>query len=65
MNWDKIEGNWTEFKGKMRQKWGDLTDDDLDKLKGRRDEMFGKLQQSLGEQREVIEREVNTIASRL
>lgn len=65
MNWDKIEGNWTEFKGKMRQKWGDLSDDELDKLKGQREEMFGRLQKSLGERREVIEREVNTIASRL
>ena len=35
MNWDQIEGNWKQFKGKIKEKWGDLTDDDLDqKFKG-------------------------------
>lgn len=65
MNWDRVEGNWNEFKGKMRQKWADLTDDEIEQLKGKREEMFGRLQKTLGERRDVIEREINTIASRL
>ena len=36
MNWDQVEGNWKQFKGKVKEKWGDLTDDDLDQAAGRR-----------------------------
>ena len=41
MNWDRIEGNWKEFKGKVQQRWGDLTNDDLDVIKGKRTELAG------------------------
>ena len=39
MNWDRIEGNWKEFRGKAKTAWGKLTDDDLDVIEGRRDEL--------------------------
>ena len=43
MNWDQIEGNWKNFKGKVREKWGQLTDDELDQVGGRKDQLVGKL----------------------
>lgn len=46
MNWDQIEGKWTQFKGKAKEKWGDITDDDLDKIDGKRDQLVGKLQEN-------------------
>ena len=48
MNWDRVEGNWKQFKGKARQKWGKLTDDDLDVIEGKRTELSGKLQARYG-----------------
>ena len=59
MNWDRIEGNWKQFKGKVKQKWGKLTDDDLDKLVGRRDQLIGKIQERKGIARDKAEKEVN------
>jgi uncharacterized protein YjbJ (UPF0337 family) len=41
MNWDRVEGNWKQFKGQFRQKWGKLTDDDLDVIEGKRTELAG------------------------
>jgi uncharacterized protein YjbJ (UPF0337 family) len=58
MNWDQIEGSWKQVKGQAKQKWGKLTDDDLDVIKGKRDELVGKLQARLGIEREQAEREV-------
>ena len=41
MNWDQVEGNWKQFKGKVKEKWGDLTDDELDSMAGKRDQLVG------------------------
>ena len=41
MNWDQIEGSWMQVKGKAREKWGELTDDELDKAKGQREQLVG------------------------
>lgn len=60
MNWDQIEGSWREMKGKARQRWGKLTDDDLDVIAGKRDELIGKIQKRMGFQREQAEREVES-----
>jgi uncharacterized protein YjbJ (UPF0337 family) len=60
MNWDRVEGNWKEFKGKVRQKWGKLTDDDLELVKGKRIELAGRLQQRYGYQKDQAEREIDT-----
>ena len=48
MNWDRIEGNWKEFKGKAQQQWGKLTNDDLDVLNGSREELEGIIQKRYG-----------------
>ena len=48
MNWDRVEGNWKEFKGKVQQKWGKLTNDDLDVVEGKRKQLSGRLQQRYG-----------------
>jgi uncharacterized protein YjbJ (UPF0337 family) len=58
MNWDRIEGSWKQFKGRAKQRWGELTDDDLDKVEGRQDELVGLLQERKGIAREEAEREV-------
>ena len=48
MNEDRVQGSWLEFKGKVKEQWGKLTDDDLDVIAGKRDQMVGKLQQRHG-----------------
>lgn len=48
MDWNRIEGSWKEFKGKAKSRWGELTDDDLAQIEGRRDELIGKLQTRYG-----------------
>lgn len=60
MNWDQVEGNWKEFKGKVREKWGKLTDDDVDKIAGKREQLSGKLQKAYGMGKEQAEKEINT-----
>jgi uncharacterized protein YjbJ (UPF0337 family) len=56
MNWDRVEGNWKEFTGKVQQKWGKLTNDDLDVVKGKRTELSGRLQQRYGYAKDQAER---------
>ncbi|MDX9740202.1 MAG: CsbD family protein [Gammaproteobacteria bacterium] len=58
MNWDRIEGNWKQFKGRVKSKWGELTDDELDMIEGDRDVLLGKLQQRYGIARDEAEKEV-------
>ncbi len=48
MNEDQIKGNWKQFKGKVKEQWGKLTDDDLDVIEGRTDQLVGKLQERYG-----------------
>jgi uncharacterized protein YjbJ (UPF0337 family) len=59
MNWDRIEGNWKEFKGKAKQQWGKLTDDDLDVIDGRREELEGILQNRYGYAKDQVAKEVD------
>ncbi|MFL6714696.1 MAG: CsbD family protein [Sulfurifustis sp.] len=58
MDWNQIEGNWKQFKGKIKAKWGDLTDDDLDLINGRREELLGKIQKAYGVGKDEAERQV-------
>ncbi|MGH2536441.1 MAG: CsbD family protein [Candidatus Promineifilaceae bacterium] len=60
MNEDILAGKWKQLKGKAKQTWGELTDDQLDRISGRRDELIGLLQESYGYSREEAEDEVNT-----
>ncbi len=48
MNQDRVEGNWLQFKGKVKEQWGKLTDDDLDVIAGKRDQLLGKIQERQG-----------------
>lgn len=56
MNTTEIKGNWNELKGKLKQKYADLTDDDLMYAEGKEDEMYGKLQQKLGKTKEELQK---------
>lgn len=58
MNWDRIEGNWMQLKGNIRRQWGKLTDDDLDRIAGKQDQLAGKLQERYGIARDKAEREI-------
>jgi uncharacterized protein YjbJ (UPF0337 family) len=57
MNSDTMEGNWKQLKGKMREKWGKLTDDDWDSVAGKKDQLVGKLQERYGYSREQAEKD--------
>jgi uncharacterized protein YjbJ (UPF0337 family) len=58
INWNQAEGNWKQFKGKIRQKWGQLTDDEIDEIAGNRDILIGKLQERYGIEQAEVERQV-------
>jgi uncharacterized protein YjbJ (UPF0337 family) len=58
MNWDQIAGNWKQVKGVVREKWGKLTDDDVDVIAGKRDILLGKIQERHGIAREEAEKEL-------
>ena len=59
MNWDQIAGNWKQVKGNAKQQWGKLTDDQLDVIAGKRDELVGKIQVSYGLTKEATEKQVD------
>ena len=48
MNWDRIEGDWKQLTGKVKEKWGKLTDDDLAVINGKREQLEGKIQERYG-----------------
>jgi uncharacterized protein YjbJ (UPF0337 family) len=50
MAWDRVEGNWKQFMGLAKEKWGQLTDDELTAIDGRRDQLEGKIQERYGSQ---------------
>jgi len=59
MNSQQLKGEWTVIKGKVREKWGKLTDDDLDVIAGRRDQLVGTLQKRYGMARDAVEKQVD------
>jgi uncharacterized protein YjbJ (UPF0337 family) len=59
MNWDRIEGNWKQFRGKVQQKWGDLTNDDITVVEGNRKELAGRLQERYGIAKDEAERQID------
>jgi len=65
MNWDRIEGNWKQFKGKVREQWGDLTDDDLEVAAGKRENLSGKIQERYGITKEDAEKKLDEWADKL
>jgi uncharacterized protein YjbJ (UPF0337 family) len=65
MNWDQIEGAWKQVRGRVREQWGKLTDDDLDVVAGRRDALIGKIQERYGVARDEVDRQVRDWSDRL
>jgi uncharacterized protein YjbJ (UPF0337 family) len=59
MNKDRIQGNWKQIKGKAKQRWGKLTDDQLDRVEGRTEELAGRVQEAYGVSREEAEKQVD------
>lgn len=64
MNWDQVEGNWMQMKGKVKETWGDLTDSDIKKIEGKRDRLAGVLQERYGKKKEEVEKEIDGWLSR-
>jgi uncharacterized protein YjbJ (UPF0337 family) len=58
MDWNQVQGNWKQFKGKVKARWGDLTDDELDVIDGRREELLGKIQKAYGIGKDEAERQL-------
>jgi uncharacterized protein YjbJ (UPF0337 family) len=59
MNWDRIEGNWNQYKGSAKQQWGKLTDDQLDVASGKRDVLVGKIQEAYGISKDEAEKQID------
>jgi uncharacterized protein YjbJ (UPF0337 family) len=65
MNWNQIEGNWMKVKGLVRQNWAKLTDDDIARINGKREELLGRLQERYGYVKERAEREVDDFMDKI
>lgn len=59
MDWNRIEGNWKQAKGKVKEKWGRLTDDDIDVIAGKRDQLEGKIQERYGIAKDQIRKDID------
>lgn len=57
--WDRIEGNWRQFKGEVQRQWGKLTSDELDQINGNREKLLGKIQERYGIARDQAERDID------
>ena len=64
MNWDRVEGHWKQFKGKVKEQWGKLTDDQLDIIGGKREQLAGRVQEVYGLSRDEAERQVRDFETR-
>lgn len=65
MNADIIKGKWNEFKGKVKEKWGDITDDELLQIEGNSDKIYGVLQQRYGLGREEAKKTLDELSKNL
>ena len=59
MNWDTVKGQWKQFRGQVKEQWGKLTDDDLDQIEGKRDQLLGAVQKRYGVARDEAEKQVS------
>jgi uncharacterized protein YjbJ (UPF0337 family) len=64
MDWNIVEGNWKQFKGKVKEQWGKLTDDHLDVIAGKRDQLAGKIQESYGITKDEAEKQIKEFEER-
>ncbi len=65
MNWDRIEGNWKQLKGIVKEQWGDLTDDEIDVIGGKRDQLVGRIQEQYGISQDEAEDQVDAFGTRV
>ena len=65
MNWDTVKGNWKQMTGKVKEEWGELTDDDIKEAEGDRDQLVGKIQAKYGIAKEEAEKQVDSFASKV
>jgi uncharacterized protein YjbJ (UPF0337 family) len=65
MNWDRVEGNWKQVMGKAREKWGKLSNDDIEVIGGRRDQLVGRIQERYGIARDVAQKQADEWAEAL
>jgi uncharacterized protein YjbJ (UPF0337 family) len=65
MNWDRVEGNWKQLTGKVKEKWGKLTDDDLAQINGNREQLEGKLQARYGHAKDQVKKDVDDWLGRM
>lgn len=65
MNWDRIEGNWKQVTGRAKAQWGKLTNDELDVIAGRREQLAGKIQERYGVAKEEAEKQISTWESKV
>jgi uncharacterized protein YjbJ (UPF0337 family) len=63
MNSDTMAGKWKQLKGKVKETWGDLTDDDLKNVEGKRDQLIGRIQEKYGQSKDEIERKLKSYES--
>jgi uncharacterized protein YjbJ (UPF0337 family) len=59
MDWNRFEGNWKQIKGKVKEQWGKLTDDDLDMINGQREQLEGRIQERYGIQKDMVKQQVD------
>ena len=59
MNWDPVEGKWKQYSGKLKEKWGKLTDGNLTTISGKRDQLVGKLQERYGMAKDQAEKQID------
>ena len=64
MDWNIVEGNWKQFKGKVKAQWGKLTDDHLDVIAGNRDQLAGKIQETYGITKDETEQQIKDFEER-
>jgi len=65
MNWDRLEGAWKQYKGKVKEKWGKLTDDDLAVINGKREQLIGRIQERYGIVKDEAERQADEFLKQL
>lgn len=65
MNWDRVEGSWKQFTGKVRENWGKLTDDDIAVVDGKQERLIGRIQERYGVAKDEAQRQVRSWANSL
>ncbi len=65
MNWDQVEGKWKQYQGRFKEKWGKLTDDDLQRVSGRRDQLVGLIQERYGIAKEEASKQLDAYLTTL